>query len=86
MDCLVYRSYIHLIVEAGDFNSKKEGYTKCSYLKDAILTGDDYQEYSYNVNKTACLVDSLGLTVHPDKSIFTPSQGIEFVSFLINFC
>ena len=30
------------------------------------------------------LIDAVGLTVHPEKSVITPSHCIEFVGFLLN--
>ena len=37
-----------------------------------------------NVTDTVSLMDKLGLTVHPDKSVINPVQCIEFVGFVIN--
>ena len=37
-----------------------------------------------NIIDTMELIDSLGLTIHPDKSIIVPTQCIEFVRFLLN--
>ena len=30
------------------------------------------------------MFDKLGFTVHPNKSVFTPSQEIEFLGFVLN--
>ena len=63
---------------------RHEGHTNCAYIDDALLSGDTFQNCSENVDRTTTLVDGLGLTVHPNKSIFVPSQCIEFVGFMID--
>lgn len=41
-------------------------------------------ECKNNVDRTISLVDGLGLTVHPEKSILNPTQHIDFVGFTLN--
>ncbi|XP_057306859.1 uncharacterized protein LOC130645029 isoform X2 [Hydractinia symbiolongicarpus] len=42
------------------------------------------QQCCNNVHKTVVLLDSLGFTVHPDKSKFEPKQVLEFLGFVID--
>ena len=37
-----------------------------------------------NVIDTVNLIDSLGFTIHPEKSTFIPSQVLIFLGFVIN--
>ena len=55
-----------------------------AYIDDSLLSSDTYEECEINVQDTLALVDNLGLTTHPEKSVLIPSQCIEFVGVLIN--
>lgn len=55
-----------------------------SYIDDSLLKSSDRENCAVNVLETVKLVDSLGFTVHPDKSVLFPTQEITFVGFLIN--
>lgn len=55
-----------------------------SYIDDSLLKSSDREDCEVNVLETVKLVDSLGFTVHPDKSVLFPTQEITFVGFLIN--
>lgn len=63
---------------------RKEGQTNSAYIDDVLLQNDTYEKCRDSVVKTATLVDNLGLTAHQKKSVFVPTQTIEFVGFLIN--
>ena len=63
---------------------REKGQTNCAYIGDVLLQADSYGECESAVSNTVSLVDSIGLTTHPSKSIFIPTQEIEFVGFLIN--
>lgn len=62
----------------------KQGHINSTYIDDSLLQSDTFQECLENVFDTLSLLDSLGLTVHPDKSIIVPAQSMEFIGFLIN--
>ena len=47
------------------------------YFDDTFLQGDSYEECVLAVLKTISLLDSLGFTIHPVKSVFHPTQSIE---------
>lgn len=63
---------------------RREGYTSVNYIDDAILIGDSYEQCLDNVIETVHLSDSLGFTVHPEKSVLSPSQCVTFLGFVIN--
>ena len=43
-----------------------------------------YKERGHNVIDSVTRVDSLGLVAHPEKSMFNPSQQLEFLGFILN--
>ena len=51
------------------------------YLILMIACSEDCMD---NIPDTVQLVDSLGFTVHPDKSVLIPTQEIVFVGFVLN--
>lgn len=63
---------------------RKEGHTNCAYIDDALLSGDSYRDCVNNIDRSVNLVDDLGITIHPEKSIYVPTQCIEFVGFELN--
>lgn len=63
---------------------RKDGHLNVSYIDDSLLQSETFDMCKVNVQDTMTLMDSLGLTVHPEKSIFIPSQIIEFVGYIIN--
>ena len=63
---------------------RKCGHINVPYIDDSLLIGRTYQDCENNVKDTISLVDSLGFTVHPVKSVFIPTQEITFLGFVIN--
>ena len=55
-----------------------------TYTDDSLLKSDTFSECQDNILDTVKLVDDLGFTVHPEKSVLFPTQEIVFVGFLIN--
>ena len=62
----------------------KVGFCNSTYIDDSLLKGDDRDSCSENICETLELVDTLGFTVHPDKSTLIPTQEIVFIGFVIN--
>ena len=48
------------------------------------LQGQTYKECVHNVIDSVTRIDSLGLVAHPEKSVFNPSQQLEFLGFILN--
>ena len=53
-----------------------------SHIDDSYLQGDDYENCEQNVRDTIKLFDSLGFTIHPEKSSFVPKRQLTFVGFI----
>ena len=60
------------------------GHLSASHIDDSYLQGDDYDDCERNVRDTVKLFDSLGFTVHPEKSSFVPQHRIIFMGFIID--
>ena len=48
------------------------GHLSASHIDDSYLQGDDYADCEKNVMDTIKMFDSLGFTIHPEKSCFAP--------------
>jgi len=56
----------------------------CSYIDDLYLQGRTYGRCVSNVIDTFIQFDSLGFTIHPDKSVFIPFQLLVLLDFIID--
>lgn len=63
---------------------RTRGFDNSSYIDDSCLLGDTYQHCLDNVHETVSLLDELGFTVHPDKSVLIPSHVLTYLGFIIN--
>ena len=63
---------------------RKMGHLNVAYIDDSLLQSYSYEQCLINVKDTVRLIDSVGLTIHPEKSMLIPVQCIEFVGFLLN--
>lgn len=63
---------------------RKYGHINTSYIDDSLLLADSFERCVNNVTDTVHLMDSLGFTVHPDKSILHPTQCITYLGFVLN--
>ena len=63
---------------------RKQAVSLADYIDDLFTIGKTYSICSSNVDKIIELLDSLGFVIHPDKSLFEPSQNMEFLGFIIN--
>ena len=62
----------------------KKGHISASYIDDLYLQGRTYDLCVSNVIDTFIQFDSLGFTIHPDKSVFIPSQRLVLLGFIID--
>ena len=60
------------------------GHTCMGHIDDSLLVGYEFTACKKHVFDTVDSFCSLGFIVHPDKSIFEPTQEIEFLGFLLN--
>ena len=63
---------------------REQGYESVIYVDDSLLQGETFQECLDNIMATLECQESLGFVIHPDKSIFIPTQEIIFLGFIIN--
>ena len=54
------------------------------YFDDSLIQGDTQELCEEAVARSAELSDSLGFTIHPRKSVFAPTQTIEFLGFVLD--
>ena len=61
-----------------------QGHTSVAYVDDSYLQGDSYEICLKNVNDTIITLQSLSFTIHPEKSVLTPTQNLIYLGFIIN--
>lgn len=62
---------------------RRMGHISTVFIDDSCLQGRNYIECLENINATVQLMDSLGLTVNPNKSVLIPCQKIVFLGFIL---
>ena len=60
---------------------RQYGFNSVIYIDDTLLQGETYSDCESNIEQTVAMLDYLGFTVHPDKSVLKPTQKIEFLGF-----
>ena len=55
-----------------------------SFVDDSYLQVNTYKACLHNIENTIELLQNLGFTIHPTKSILTPTQRITFLGFATN--
>lgn len=60
------------------------GHIASNYIDDLILQGRTYTDCVHNVIDTVSQLDPLGFVIHPDKSVFIPTQVLVVLGFVIN--
>ena len=63
---------------------REEGHTLLIYFDDSLIQGETRELCEEAVARSAELFDSLGFTIHPRKSVFAPTQTIEFLGFVLD--
>ena len=61
-----------------------KGHVSSSFLDDSLLVAEDENSCKKNVVETVQLFRSLGFIIHPDKSVFEPTQNIQFLGVIID--
>ena len=82
--CTVPRVFSKLLKPVFTFFAKK-GHQNIGYIDDSLFVAASFLSYWPNVQDTVVLMDSLGFTINPDKSVLMPTQTISFVGFILNF-
>ncbi|XP_068749421.1 uncharacterized protein [Montipora capricornis] len=55
-----------------------------NYIDDSCLFGQDWGDCAQNVIDTVKILDTLGFVVHPHKSVFTPTQKLVYLGFVLD--
>ena len=63
---------------------RKHGNTSVVFIDDSWLKSGQYDDCIENIVATLSLLDKLGFTVHPEKSILIPTQRIVFLGFVLD--
>lgn len=63
---------------------RKKGYTIVGYIDDSILIAESKEKLQKAIDESLTLLDGLGFTIHPEKSVIYPTQQIEFLGFLLD--
>ena len=63
---------------------REQGYTIIGYIDDSLLIDTHRATLQVAVQKATALFDSLGLTIHPSKSVLQPVKRIEFLGFILD--
>ena len=63
---------------------RKLGHQSSLYIDDSVLTGQTYDDCAANVIDTTQLIDNLGFIAHPFKSVFIPTQELDYLGFTRN--
>ena len=62
---------------------RTQGFISTAYIDDSCLQGSTFEECQRNIWSTVKLMDSLGFTVHLEKSVLIPTKRITFLRFLL---
>ena len=65
-------------------NLREMGHLNTQYIDDTLLLGETWEECARNVRDTLEKALDAGFVVHPIKSIFEPTQKLEFLGFWID--
>ena len=57
---------------------RKMGHLSVIYVDDSYLQGETLLQCQNNVSETVVLLQSLGFTVHPEKSVLEPNKKLCF--------
>ena len=60
------------------------GHLNSGYIDDSYPQGDTSVECHKNVTETITLFTKLGFHIHPEKSVFIPSQKLTFLGFVLD--
>lgn len=63
---------------------RKRGHVNSSYIDDSALFGTSFDSCQRNVTDTVRLMDGLGFTVHPEKSVMLPTQILTYLGFILD--
>jgi hypothetical protein len=60
------------------------GFVITGYIDDSLLVAQSREQAAKAAHVSATFLEKLGFIIHKEKSIFTPTQEIEYLGFVIN--
>ena len=63
---------------------RSKGQLSVKYTNDSLLLGETFENCFKNIRATVALLQELGFTIHPEKSVLVPTQQIIFLGFVID--
>ena len=63
---------------------RSKGHLSVKYIDDSLLLGETFEICFNNIRATVALLQELGFTVNPEKSVLVPAQQIIFLGFVID--
>ena len=73
------------VLKPGSSYLREIRYLPFAYLDDYYLQGETFEECLQNFTETVKLLQSLGFTIHLEKSVLKPTQQLTFLGFVLNF-
>ena len=59
-------------------------HSNLAYIDDSCLIGTSFGSCTENVLNTMSLLDNLGFTIHPEKSVCVSTQILTYLGFVLN--
>ena len=63
---------------------REEGHECFPYIDDSFVVADSWEQCQASLRALCNMLDQLGLVVHQDKSVLTPTQDLTFLGFEID--
>ena len=63
---------------------RAHGFLSASFIDDCYLQGQTISECQENINHTVNLFQSLGFTIHDEKSVLEPKKTLKYLGFILN--
>lgn len=63
---------------------RAQRFPSASFIDDCYLQGQTISECQENINDTVNLFQSLGFTIHDEKSVLEPKKTLKYLSFILN--
>ena len=72
------------VLKPAFFYLREVGYLSVVYVDDSYLQGETFEECLQTITETVKLLQSLGFTINPEKSVVKPTQKLTFLGFVLN--
>ena len=72
------------VLEPGFSHLREIGFLSVKYVGASYLQGETFEECLQNITETVKLLQSVGFTINPEKSVLKPTQQLIFLRFFLN--